>query len=127
MKDFVIYHNPEVMGRSASELVEFSVVTNKPVSNIEGDRVWLVTGEGRPRTFYLCAWFIADRVERNTDPEFGTCVAGTHGKFFHPMIELNNEQWFGEFQRSQGNFAFGLQPITDSRFIAGLESAASKV
>ena len=37
------------------------------------------------------------------------------------MIELNDQDWFEEFKKSQGNFAFGLQRISDERFIRGLE------
>lgn len=124
MKDFIVYHNPDSMGSSAGELTELSVVTNKPVSNIKGDRIWLLTGEGHPRRFYLCAWFIADHVDRGDDSEFGTLIRGSEGKLFRPMRELTSEEWFPDLKRSQGNFAFGLQTISDSRFVRALEQVA---
>jgi hypothetical protein len=112
------------MDSSAREITEFSIVTNKPVSDIEGDRVWLITGEGRPRRFYLVAWFIADEAERWSGPRFGIRVFGEDGQFCDPMVELNSRDWFPDFKRSQGNFAFGLQRITNKRFVEGLEAAA---
>jgi hypothetical protein len=125
MRDFLIYHNPDSMGRSARELTELAVVTDKPVSSIQGDRIWLLTGEGQPRRFYLVAWFIADQIGSGADSGFGTCIAGQHGKFFRPIKELNSLEWFDDFKRSQGNFAFGLQPIKDERFVRGLQAVAS--
>ena len=124
MKDFVIYHNPDQMPYSASEITELSVVTNKRVSEIQGDRIWLLTGEGQPRRFYLVAWFIADQAERGSGPRFDTRIFGKQGRFFSPMVELTSRDWFREFQRSQGNSAFGLQRIKDERFVRGLEAAA---
>src|SRR5207253_10871667 len=109
MKDFVIYHNPDAMGRSARELTQLSIVTDKPVSNIQGDRIWLLTGEGQPRTFFLVAWFIAEEIRSGAESGFGTCVSGKDGTIFRPMKELNSLDWFSDFKRSQGNFAFGLQ------------------
>lgn len=114
------------MGYPASEVTAPVIVTNKRVSEgAIGSRIWLLTGKGRPRRFFLRGLFTITRVESGEDEGFRTRVWGTGERFFDHMIELTHEDWFEDFKRSQGNFAFGFQPITDDRFIRGLESVAS--
>jgi hypothetical protein len=122
MKDFVVYHNPDVMGVSVKKGNAFSVVTDKKVSGMQGNRVWLMTGEGPPRTFLLRSYFIVDHLE--VADGFQTKLSGTNGKVFNPMLELNTQEWFDDFKNSQGNFAFGLQRIKNEQFIRGLEDLA---
>ena len=125
MKDFLVYHNPDVMGIDVTKMSPLSIVTNKPVTaDVKGNRVWLLTASGRPRTFLLRSCFIVDQVDQNVDG-FQTKLSGATGQVFDPMIELNDEKWFGDFKKSQGNFAFGLQRIQDERFILGLEQLAA--
>jgi hypothetical protein len=122
MKDFAVYHNPDVMGLSVEKIDGLSIVTDKKVSDMQGHRVWLMTGEGRPRTFLLRSYFIVDRFEIGDG--YQTKLSGKDGRVFDPMLELNKEEWFDDFKRSQGNFAFGLQRIKDEEFIRGLEALA---
>jgi hypothetical protein len=35
-------------------LREHAALINKAVPNVKGARIWLVTGEGNPRKYYLC-------------------------------------------------------------------------
>ena len=123
MKDFVVYHNPDSMGKDVRSVGALSIVTNKPVDEVKGDRVGLLTGEGVPRSYFLRSWFIIDDVQTNVEG-FKTKLSGEKGKVFEPMVELNREEWFKDFKRSQGNFSLGLQRIKDERFIRGLESLA---
>jgi len=126
MSHYVVYHNPDAMDYPASEIVGFSVVTDKAVPpDLEGSTIWLLTGEGSPRRYYLVQRFTADRIESGEDQGFRTRVAAGTGDHFRPMIRIDEEQWFRDFLRSQGNFAFGLQRITDEQFIGGLEEVAS--
>jgi len=125
MKDYVVYHNPEVMGHAAGNVDPFSVVTNKKVADVRGSRVWLLTGEGAPRTFFICSYFIVEKIESGMNDGFETRLSGTTGKKFNPMIELSDEEWFSDFKRSQGNFAFGFQLINEARFVEGLEAVIS--
>lgn len=122
MKDYVVYHNPDSMGTSVENVDPFAIVTDKKVVEVTGDRVWLMTGAGSPRTFLLRSYFIVDQMDFGR--EFATRLSGADGKVFNPMIELNSEDWFNDFKKSQGNFAFGLQRIKDQRFVHGLESLA---
>ncbi len=124
MKDFVVYHNPDAMAESVKDVNAFEIVTNKKVVDVYGDRVWLLTGEGSPRRFLLRSHFIVDQMD--SGGEFATRLSGRVGRAFDPMIELNNEEWFDEFKKSQGNFAFGLQRVKDQRFVHGLEGVADR-
>jgi hypothetical protein len=124
MADVIVYHNPDSMGYSASEVVEPVILTNKRVSkDAAGDQIWLITGEGKPRKFFLRGVFTARTVEPGDEEGFRTRVMGVNERFFSPMIELKGA-WFEDLKRSQGNFAFGYQVVTDGHFIQGLEKAA---
>jgi hypothetical protein len=126
-QDVIVYHNPDKMPYPATEVTEPGILTNKRVSrNAVGDRIWLLTGEGNPRRFFLRAVFTATDVESGEEHGFRTHIFGKKGKFFQPMIELTDEDWFQDLKRSQGNFAFGYQPITDLRFVRGLESVVAR-
>lgn len=113
------------MGVDVETMDALSVVTDKKVGDLHGARVWLLTGRGTPRTFLLRSCFIVDRIESPSSDGFKTKLLGEFGKIFDPMIELNAEEWFEDFKRCQGNFAFGLQRIKEERFIRGLEAVAS--
>jgi hypothetical protein len=124
MKDYVVYHNPDSMGVPVTGVNSLAIVTDKKVADVIGDRVWLLTGEGSPRAFSLRSYFIVDHVESGAGARFETRLSGTVGKVFDPMVAVGSEDWFADFKRSQGNFAFGFQAITERRFINGLEAAA---
>ncbi|MBA3351214.1 MAG: hypothetical protein H0U23_02095 [Blastocatellia bacterium] len=124
MNDFLAYHNPEKMGERAIDLEVHAVLTKKEVPRIIGDRVWLVTGEGSPRKYYLCDWFIVDRIETIDDPYFRKRISGRAGNFIRPMRRLDEHEWFPDFKRSNGNFGLGFQPINEVRFIKALEKIA---
>jgi hypothetical protein len=125
--DFLVYHNPDRMGFPASEVDVLSIVTNRSASGAKGARVWLVTGDGQPRAFSLRGYFVVDEVAKSTHPDFKIEVSGTAGELFDPMPRLDGEDWFPEFKRSQGNFAFGFQPIKDLRFVKGLQRVAERI
>ncbi|MBK9528105.1 MAG: hypothetical protein IPO41_07235 [Acidobacteria bacterium] len=126
MKDFIVYHNPDIMGYPVSNHGTLSVLTNKKVTDVVGDRVWLLTGEGRPRRYFLCAWFFIDQVESGEADGFVTCLRGETGKSFDPLIPIEStEDWFKNFRTAQGNFAFGFSVITKDETVARLEKLAS--
>jgi len=126
MQDVVVYHNPDVMGYPASEVSSLSIVTNKKVGDVRGARVGLLTGEGSPRTFYLCGYFTIEKVESGVEEGVQGRLTGSKGRLLNPMPMLNKEDWLADFKRSQGNFAFGLQSITKQECVQGLESVASQ-
>lgn len=122
MTDFVVYHNPDVMGYPAIDVDRLAIYTDKKPGSIAGSRVWLLTGEGKPRTFRLRATFVVASVEPSDKPEFETKILGKAGELLDPMPILNEEPWFEAFKRNHGNFAFGFQPIGDPASVVGLKS-----
>jgi len=123
VRDFVVYHNPEKMGGDVERVDALSIVTNKRIADPSGDRVWLLSGRGNPRTYVLRSWFIVDSVESGSADGYETKLSGK-GEVFDPVIELNGEPWFEDFKREQGNFSFGLNRIND-RFAKLLEELAA--
>lgn len=124
MRDVLVYHNPDSMGYPASDVMEPVIVTNKRVGEEAiGDRIWLITGEGRPRRYYLRGYITASGIQSGDDDGFRTRVSGDKGHFSNGLIDISDEEWLPELKRSQGNFAFGYQIIKDPRFVRGLERA----
>lgn len=123
MKDFVVYHNPDSMGQKAGKAKQLCVLTNRRVAaDVVGDRVWLLTGEGSPRNYYLVFWFFIDEVVSGRAEGFETMIRGNVGEAFDPMIPIDkNAEWFQEFKRDQGNFAWGFSPITRIETVERLE------
>lgn len=126
MRDFVVYHNPEAMGVDVEAVDAFSIVTDKTSVDPYGIRIWLLSGRGKPRTFVLRSWFIVDSVEPGRGDGYKTKLSGKSGEVFEPVIDLNNEDWFQDFKRNQGNFAFGFNAINEDRFIKALETVAAR-
>jgi hypothetical protein len=111
MKDYVVYHNPDKMGGRVRDFPSCEAVTGKTVKeNVIGSRVWLITGEGKPRTFLLRSCFIVDQVLTRGHEEYKTKLTGSDCRIFEPMIELEG-RWFHTFKRKQGNFSRGFQVI----------------
>ena len=109
------------MGYSADEIAELCIVTNKPVNNLIGDRVWLIQGEGRPRKYVLRGTFVVDSTGHDMDDGFRYIVRGRDGELFRPPIPIGTLPWFHTFKQTQGNFAFGLQRISDEAVVDELK------
>lgn len=124
MKHYVVYHNTEVIGYpiDPADAASFSIVTNKPVSHLVDDTIWLISGEGRPREYRLCSVFLVDTIEETGDGGYKNSAFGSEGIVFDPQIRLNDFSWFSEFLRSQQIFRFGLNPIKEDEFISELEA-----
>ena len=120
-KHFVVYHNPERMGYSADELTEPCIVTNKAVEGLIGNRVWLIQGSGKPRQYVLRGTFVVDSTGPDTEDGFRYLVSGRQCEFFRPPICVSALPWFERFKRSQGNFAFGLQRISEPAVVDELK------
>lgn len=109
--DYVVYHIFERMGYPAIEVGNLAIYTRKPATGAVGSRVWLITGTGRPRRYFLRATFIVSGVEVSDRPDFQTRLTGTDGQLFDPMPALHDAPWFPTFIRKQGRFAFGFSPV----------------
>ena len=127
MADFVVYHSPDRMGYSASSSGGFGFLTNKKTTSVIGSRVWLITGEGTPRTYYLRGHFTPTRRAQTEESGFMWLIEGPRSSGVKlprkRWAVLNGRPWFDDFRRSQGSFAFGLQAIGGERYIHGLEAA----
>src|SRR5437879_5645103 len=120
MKDFVVYHNPDVFPVGIMDVDPLVAFTNKPVSDVRGSRVWLLAGSGAPRrTYFIRSYFFVEEIGSGAELGFKTKLSGGAGKAFDPMIELSDDEWFVDFKRTLGNFGFGFQSVTDPRFIEG--------
>ena len=116
IQNYIRYHNSEKTGVSCLEFdynQGFGVSTSKSVSNLLGNRIWLIGGFGNnPRQYYLCNYFTVDKVGPSRDKRFFKYfVAGQTGVAFEPPILLNNQDWFSEFLQSQRNFHLGLRKL----------------
>ena len=121
-RHYIVYHNAEKMGFPCEEISRgpFDIVTNKPVRNIEQGIIWVICGEGKPRSYSLCSVFIVDETGDTEDADFKFYATGSRGVSFRPLIPLNNKDWFGEFLKSQYRFSFGLREI-DRKFVPYFE------
>jgi hypothetical protein len=119
MRHFVQYHNPDSMGpfqRRGGR--RCGIRTNKPVKQLRGDFVWLITGEGTPRMYSLCEAFVVEHIDEKPGP-LGNEAKG-HGLAFKRPILIDKKPWFELLRRRTGNFGFGLQRIKDQEVIRGL-------
>ena len=112
MKHFVSYHNVDKMGYSFKDAKPFSVGTSKSVDRLRGERVWSISGDGRPRQYYLRDTWVVDEVGESEQDEFTNYARG-RGVVFTPPIPLSGLSWFPAFLKSQSNFSLGLQQIKD--------------
>lgn len=104
--------------------VRFGIVTDKRVDRLLGDRVWLITGEGTPRRYFLCETFIVDEINRVRGPQRNQAL-GSEGAAYKYPIRIDGYPWFQDLKRAAGNFAYGLQPIKSQRIIRGLQEISS--
>lgn len=124
MVDFIVYNNPDSVGELYKK-APLSVYTNKRVSrDVIGSRVWLIAGDRKPRKFLLRCYFYADDISSGREHGFATCISGTTGEVFDPMIEIIQAEWFLQLKKDQGNFAFGFGPIKTPNAVIEFERLA---
>lgn len=121
MKHYVSYHNADKMGYTYEEARPFSVGTTKSVDRLLGNRVWSISGEGQPRSYFLRDTWIVEETGLSAQDEFINYAQGSTGFVFDPPVLLNQLPWFRAFLKSQNNFSLGVQPIKEG-FVAELEA-----
>jgi len=111
------------MGYPCDEVEDFSIWTNKSVWNLPGNILWVISGEGKPRRYYLCGVFIVDDVgeEEDLTAGFKFYARGVQGTFFRPQIQIDKYPWFKEFLASQQNFSLGLREVKEGKYIKEFE------
>ena len=124
MKNYVSYHSAERMGYEYSDsgTNSFSLVTSKSIKNIEGNRVWTISGHGSPREYWLRDTWIADESgETEIDGGFSKYIRGTDGYCFLPPVHLNAIPWFRDFVESRVNFSIGFSAMQE-KFVEKFEA-----
>jgi hypothetical protein len=96
------------------------VVTNKTVQTLHGDRIWLVSGEARPRTYSLRGSFVVAEIQQDSSETERYQVWGSTERWFKAPIRIDTHSWFESLKRVTGNFAFGLQRIKNPDITRGL-------
>ena len=117
MAHFVQYHNTDKMGYPCYSLSgnEFWVSTRKFVSDsLFGNHIWLIGGEGKPRSYSLCETFMVTGVDISENPDFRFRIWGDKGVRIRPAINITHYHWFRELQGDLGNFRFGLTAISET-------------
>jgi hypothetical protein len=94
------------------------IYTRKPVDHLIGHRVWLISGQGRPRTYELVGSFRVEKIGKNPD---GTNFArGETVAAFKPSIPIGEMDWFALLKRATNSFSFGLTRLKDEAVVSGL-------
>lgn len=123
MSDYVVYHNCEKMndwltddsGESETGW-QFSILTSKDTSKLEGHTVWLIKGtyEGnkKRKSYYLRSKFKVEDFDIN--PGDDNYAYSNEGEDYQEQICLNkHEPWFSAFRHRMANFSLGLQKLSD--------------
>jgi len=128
MRHFVQYHNsdPDKMGSYRPSTKNFGIVTNKLQGVGKGDIVWLLTGEGRPREYFLCETFSVEKISPQSVGRFSYRISSEDGQSLYRLELDKTSSWFQELLKITGNFRYGLQRISSEAIIAGLKRAAAK-
>ncbi len=125
MHHFVQYHNPDKFEPYKCSKLKARIVTNKPVENLVGDTVWLISRQGRPSQHVLCDTFVVEKIGSNDQTQFKNVASGAHGYWFERPALISQKPWFEKLQKATGNFSFGLQAMRDKSVIEGLEAMAA--
>lgn len=118
------YHNVERQGPLHPD-ERPAIFTAKSVQALLGDRIWLVSGEGRPRAYYLNGSFeVSELSSAAQEGEMNEAWGGDFDRWLEKPVRIDAEPWFEDLRRATGNFAFGLERINDARIIQGLRDAS---
>jgi len=120
VKHFVQYHNVEKMDGRPSESYILTKKSGKFVEEVKGNKIWLISGDGRPRHYALCAFFIADEIRLTNESGYKYRISGKTGRLLVPEVPLDQQSWFRRFLAAQQNFSLGLREI-GSPFVEELE------
>ena len=113
-KHFLAYHNAEKRGTRLYEdgfQGDFAFETRKSVQNMAGNKIWILEGYGKPKTYLFRGYYDVDVVESDENDDQLYYLVGKEGEFIEHEVVLNNEFWFPSLRRMQGNFGFGIQAL----------------
>lgn len=100
-KHFVQYHKTDEYGPPDNRLQGFGIETDKSVDNLHGNTVWLISGEGSPKKYFLECNFIVNKVgELGKEDHPKHFARGEKGVRPRHHIPLNDYPWFPELKKS---------------------------
>jgi len=123
MKHYLLYHNPAKMGYSLDTVNDYVAFTNRNVSDENiGSKVWLITGEGKPKEYFLKMYFIIEEIKSGAEKNFKTklIAKNANGKILPTMKQIDNLSWFNDFRKQMANFR-GFAEIKHQKYINELE------
>ena len=121
-RHFIQYHNGVLYGPPSPELVAHS---DKRIDALQGQVLWVIAGQGRPRQYTLAKVFVVDEVGDLPPGEMRHYARGSVGRFFDPSIALDGHPWFRAFRQQHANFSLGLREIHGAHILA-LENLAAE-
>lgn len=124
MQDFIVYMPSDKPVSFSAMRTELSAVTAHNYEGLEGSRIWLVLGEGKPRRYMLRSYFLISDIRRAPRNRGNFLLSGTEGRIIEPMPVLNDLNWFSDLKRKQCNFRFGIRPIKDESMVIALMELA---
>lgn len=124
MRHFVQFHNPDVWGEAVDLDNAFRVSTAKSIRRLPGQRVWLVSRTGAPRTYFVASTFVVDSTETDYRRRFPNTVNGQNGQVLGPKARVDTAKWWPKLLAQTGSFLWGLTEIRDPSIVRGLESVA---
>jgi hypothetical protein len=99
-KHFVQYHKTDEYGPPGNA---FAIETDKSVDNLHGNTVWLISGEGSPKQYYLECNFVVSKIGAVGRADYPKYFArGEKGVRPRRRILLNDFPWFPELKKSLG-------------------------
>ncbi len=120
---FIAYHSAKVMGFEYEAQGKFEFLSAKVglLKKAIGNRVWVVNGSptnGGTR-YSLRGVYTATLIEFEDESSQLYRIHG-NGMAFLPPLELNEMAWFPGFLKSQSNFSFGFNRISDPQVLSAL-------
>jgi hypothetical protein len=128
---YVQYHRTEEHGPPVIDPDGFKIYTRKPIDGLHGCTVWLISGEGTPKRYFLEYYFVVDEVCEHAANESGFTytVGGKRGQKVSPRLSLDDFAWFQELRTRLADFSAGLselgpKSIAELQRLAASETAA---
>jgi len=126
MRHFVQFHNPDVWGEALDLKDAFRVSTSKSVRRLPGQRMWLISRTGSPRTYFVASTFVVDSTESDYRRRFPNAVSGRYGQVLGQKARVDTASWWPKLLAQTGSFLWGLTEIRDPQIVRGLQGVARR-
>jgi hypothetical protein len=112
-KHYVQYHKTDEYGPPECRPGDFTIHTSKSVDGLHGCTIWLISGEGSPKKYFIGCYFVVDETgdHPSDKPGFKHWASGKQGQKLRPPIPLDGFPWFHDLRASLFEFGAGLSDI----------------